>query len=620
MLMDMPSHIMIPAGEIVAILERGSDSLDRYLGEEIYANTDPAYLAAARSRLADTARLHQRRVGDRPTALLRAPGRLNAFLEYLDMCAGDHMSTTIDGDLPLCVSLRDDDIVSVTNAAPEFADGEFNIGREVALLRGAPWEGGIEDNWDNRTRLYPHYGHMRGDWLNFVSSPFLRVAWEMPGYVIPNECEESAFSVELRGVDMTFGESTIPLRGGTSSSSALVVLSFLALWLANSDRLPAWDIKFICRLLGEAEWYVGTHGGANDQTTILRNLPNCVLYNRHSQPEPDSTVLPSLRGVRTIVANSLWEANKTLGANHIFNLRKGWMDLGDDLMRLIIGVVTRHLGSGESTAPGWLAELISGRFGYDPGSIPTILERETKLWTEIDRHYNKFGSLDESLLPIPGEAIEELARLLPEEISVGDAGRLLGKDESAMERDYTLPYPEEGDYHPRSAAVFFINENRIGRALEKLFVEADSRLASGELTVSSPEYQDYQVTVGRYLDSLQATIRDDFQVSNCQLEALLDIAWAGPGYLGGKLTGAGCGGCVVVMVREGSEAAFCEYLDREYYLKAANFQVYRDRIAQFDPDVASGLAAKLDYALATASAQRMVVTFSRGAGMIDVRA
>lgn len=602
---------MIPPGEVAAILDRGPDSLVKYLGEEIYANTDPAYIAAARSRLADTARLHQRRVGDRPTALLRAPGRLNAFLEYLDMCAGDHMSTTIDGDLPLCVSLRDDDIVSVANAAPEFADGEFHIGREVALLRGAPWEGsfcdGLEDNWDNRTRVYPHYGHTRGDWLNFVRSPFPRVAWEMPG-------------VELRGADMTFGESTIPLRGGTSSSSALVVLSFLALWLANSDKLPAWDIKFICRLLGEAEWYVGTHGGANDHTTILRNLPNCVLYNRHSQPEPDSTVLPSLRGVRMIVANSLWEANKTLGANHIFNLRKGWMDLGDDLMRLIIGVVTRHLGGGKSTAPGWLAELISGRFGYDLGSIPAILERETQLWVETDRHYNKFGSLDESLLGIPGEAITELARLLPEEISVEHAGRLLGKDESAMERDYTLPYFEEGGYRPRSAAVFFINENRIGRALEKLFVEADSRLASGELTVSSSEYQDYQVTVGRYLDSLQTTIRDDFQVSNYQLEALLDIARRGPGYLGGKLTGAGCGGCVVVMVREGSEAAFREYLDREYYHKPANFQVYRDRIARLDPDVASGLAASLDSALAIASAQRSVVTFSRGAGIIDVRA
>ena len=265
------------------------------------------------------------------------PGRLGAFLEYLDMCAGDHMSTTIDGDLPLCVSPRDDGIVSILNVNAKFPGCKFSIDEQTALLRSAPWEGslceGIEDNWDNRTRIYPHHGHLRGDWVNFVRSPFLRVAWELP-------------DIKLRGADMTFGESGIPLRGGTSSSSALVVLSFLALWLANSDRLPAWDIRYICRLLGEAEWYVGTHGGANDHMTILRNRPNCVLYNRHSQPEPDSTVLPSLRGIRMIVANSLWEANKTLGANHVFNLRKGWMDLGDDLMRLIIEAVGEHIRSG----------------------------------------------------------------------------------------------------------------------------------------------------------------------------------------------------------------------------------------------------------------------------------
>ena len=35
-------------------------------------------------------------------------------------------------------------------------------------------------------------------------------------------------------------------------------------------------------------------------------------------PLLDSKVLPSLEGVRIVVANSLWEANKTLGANHVF--------------------------------------------------------------------------------------------------------------------------------------------------------------------------------------------------------------------------------------------------------------------------------------------------------------
>lgn len=599
----------VPAAEIARTLDAGADPLVRYLGEEIYSNTDAVYLTAVRTRLANTARLHASTYGDTPAVLLRAPGRLNAFLEYLDMCAGDHMSTTIDGDLPVCVSLREDDVVRLTNASPEFSAAEFSIAREMALFKSAPWEGSqckdLEDNWDNRTRIYPHHGHNRGDWMNFVRSSFLRVAWELPG-------------VKLRGVDITVGESGIPLRGGTSSSSALVVLSFLALFIANSDRLPAWDVTFICRLLGEAEWYVGTHGGANDQTTILRNLPNCVLYNRHSQPEIDSTILPGLKGVRMIVANSLWEANKTLGANHIFNLRKGWMDLGDHLTKLIIDTVTGYLNSETDLRSGWLGKLISERLGYELDSAPSLLESDTSLWQAIALRYRQFGSLDTSLLGVPDPAIDELVALLPAEISVGHAAQVLGKDRSAMDRDYTLPYMNEGGYRPRSAALFFVKENRIGRELEELLTEAETRLVSGDITVDSPDYARYQIRLGTILNDLQTTIRDDFHVSNYQLDLLLDIAQRGPGYLGGKLTGAGGGGCVVILVREGTETAFCEYLDSEYYHKPANFSVYRNKIAELPSDVSESLRANLDSALADIEAQRGVVTFSRGAGVVEV--
>lgn len=607
-----PFHISyepVNATELARLLKEESASLDRYLGEDIYFNTDPGYLAKVRKRLAATAILHAEKVGDKPTVVMRAPGRLNAFLEYLDMCAGDHISTTIDGDLPICVSVRDDDIVRVFNQNDEFQDSEFSISREVNLLLSAPWEGkaceGLEDNWDNRTRAYPYYGHAQGDWLNYIRSSFLRAAWEAP-------------EVALRGADITFGESTIPLRGGTSSSSAIVVLSFLALYLANADLLPQWGIRHICKLLGEAEWYVGTHGGANDQTTILRNKPNSVLYNRHSQPELDSTVLPSLKGVKMIVANSLWEASKSTGANHVFNLRKGWMDLGDDLMRLIISSVWAHLESGGSTEPEWLSRLIKERFGYTIDANQRMLEDETELWRTIRRNYYKFGSLDEGLLGIPILAIEQLISLLPAEISPLDAGRILGKDEHAMERDYTLPYPDEGGYRPRAAGTFFYKENRIGRALERIFIEADARLESGEIKIISKEYELYQISVGEMLDELQDSLRDDFQVSNSQLDLLLDIASRGSGYLGGKLTGAGCGGCVVIMVRDGSEEAFCEYLDRTYYNKSENFDLYREKISELSPEIADALRGNLDAALGNIESQRRAVTFSAGAGVVQV--
>lgn len=138
------------------------------------------------------------------------------------------------------------------------------------------------------------------------------------------------------------------------------MLGFLTMYLANRDRLPNWDVSEMCRLLGEAEWYVGTHGGANDQTTILCNRVNSVLYNRHSQPTLTSTPLPFLRGIHVVLANSLWEVNKSLTGNQSFNMRKGWMEIGDEVMKLVIAavsetlarVVRAHLGGGTDVELG----------------------------------------------------------------------------------------------------------------------------------------------------------------------------------------------------------------------------------------------------------------------------
>ena len=608
---------MLP-DELISALMSGNPALDEYLGSEVYANHDASYLAIQKERFIETIRLHKERVGNRPTYLLRAPGRLNAFLEYLDMCDGDHMSTTIDGDIPVAISPREDDVVSCSNSNPLFMPGEISITDELALFKSAPWENAaLPDTWDNRTRVHPYYGHKQGEWLNYVRCSFLRAGWALP-------------DVRLKGVDMTFGPASAPFRAGTSSSSAIVVLSFLALYLANKDTLPAWTMPEICSLLGEAEWYVGTHGGANDQTTILRSLPNGVLYNRHSLPVLDSDPLPCLTGVRVVLADSLWEANKALGANHTFNLRKGWMDLGDDLMKLVLRIVKGYLDSVDGKAAnkqGWLLDLINGNFGFIPERYPAILESNIKLWSTIFAKYHKFGSLVEDLLGVPCHVIEELIYLLPEEISAEHSGELLEKDADSMMRDYTLPYDEEGGYRVRNAAIFFYKENCIGRRLEEIFLEADSDLRAGKISADSPEYEEYRLEVGRLLEDLQETIRDDFQVSNSQLDLLLEISKGGPGYLGGKLTGAGSGGCVSILVREGHEDDFCRYLDAEYYHKADYFNEYcsvLDKLeSESEPDssehaIAVEMKANLSRSLQETSKLRRAVTFSRGACVLGL--
>jgi len=602
---------------LAEMLESGNPEVDKYLGEQIYVSHDPEHLAKQRARLAQTLRMHAERVGNKPTYILRAPGRLNAFLEYLDMCTGDHMSTTIDGDIPVAVSPREDDLLNVANFNPLFPADTLSLATEFGRFSKAPWgkhAEELEDNWDNRSLIYPYAGRPQGHWLNYVLSPYMRVMWDLR-------------DTQLVGADMTFGQATAPFRAGTSSSSAIVVLSFLALYLCNSDKLPVWRMKDVCKLLGEAEWYVGTHGGANDQTTILSNPANCVLYNRHSKAELDSTPLPFLKGVHVVLANSLWEVNKTREGNQSFNMRKGWMQMGDELMKLVIAEVRKAQKEGLAEGEGWLTKLIKAKFGFSAGIKPVLLESRPDYWDKIELNYKRFGSLCEDILGIPNEAITELVMLMPVKITPEDAGKILGKDSFSIKRTYTAPKRDIGGYHIRTTARFFLKENIIGRTLERIFLEAEQRVASGELSIDSPEYDAYRIQVGRLVDDLQDALCFDFRVSIPQLDVLLTVARRGPGYLGGKLTGAGKGGCVSILVRAEHSAEMCQYLDENYYGKPELFEMYKqvleDECRVCQPGTAEYDSAEerlqiLDSALANSETQRRVITFSRGACALEL--
>lgn len=598
--------VPMPSLAMSEILKRGSSELTRYLGNDIYANPDTEYISRQRERMIATIRIHAARVGDRPTWLLRAPGRLNAFLEYMDLCKGDHISTTIDGDIPVAVSLRDDSTVTAVNAFPMYPPGEFSIPEEVARFRSAPMSG-LPDDWGTRTRLHPHYGHPQGRWLNYVLSPFLRVASQLP-------------DIRLRGVDMTFGPSSLPLRTGMSSSSAIIVLAFLALYLSNEDQLPEWSVGEVCGLLGEAEWYVGTRGGANDQTTILRNEPNGLLYNRHSRAPIESTPLPPIRGASIVIANSLWEVSPHLGASDIINLRKGWMMLANEMLASIIRAVRQHLDSGGGTDPGWLRGLLSQRpSGWSDASDKVPLLESVELWDRISARYAHLGSLVEDLLGIPDAAIDELIGLLPEEVTLDQAGGMLG-------RDLTGDYPQ-GIYRLRSASELFHRQNLIGRSIERILNEAEERFRAGEITVDSPEYDEYRRQIGSLMDGIQSALRDDLGVSNAQLDRLFEIARGGPGYLGGKLMGAGVGGYAAILVRTGDVEAFCSYMDRQFYGSPENFTEYREALDHLEnahgegtPPHKAAVDMKINLlnAIRYPSEQRRPVTFSRGACILEL--
>jgi galactokinase len=98
----------------------------------------------------------------------------------------------------------------------------------------------------------------------------------------------------------------------------------------------------------------------------------------------------------------------------------------------------------------------------------------------------------------------------------------------------------------RRRAEHVVHENR--RVTET--VEA---LATGDLEA-----------VGHLFAESHASLRDLYEVSSPELDALVDIAAGTPGVIGARMTGAGFGGCTVNLVVREAAAAFARTIERDY--------------------------------------------------------
>ena len=70
--------------------------------------------------------------------------------------------------------------------------------------------------------------------------------------------------------------------------------------------------------------------------------------------------------------------------------------------------------------------------------------------------------------------------------------------------------------------------------------------------------------VGRLFDESHASLRDRFEVSSPELDAMVEIAMAVPGVIAARMTGAGFGGCTVNLVRPAAVQALRDAVMTHY--------------------------------------------------------
>lgn len=69
---------------------------------------------------------------------------------------------------------------------------------------------------------------------------------------------------------------------------------------------------------------------------------------------------------------------------------------------------------------------------------------------------------------------------------------------------------------------------------------------------------------GRCISATHASLRDLYEVSVPELDCLVEAALAFPGVLGARLTGAGFGGCAVVLLPRAARPGLAEHLEHEF--------------------------------------------------------
>lgn len=194
-----------------------------------------------------------------PSMAYRAPARINILGEHVDYVRYLPTASLPFGskehEMIMLFSPTDDGRVRGASMNPSFSPFEFSLDED--LIRGESWEQSIF----NRPAPAPH-------WSNYCKGAVFFAGWKFAAPV-------------SRGFQFLVA-STIPANSGASSSSALVTLTGAAIRRVNRIEIEMSDLAIES---SQAEWYLGTRGGALDHTAICLAREGSLVYISHADQQ-----------------------------------------------------------------------------------------------------------------------------------------------------------------------------------------------------------------------------------------------------------------------------------------------------------------------------------------------
>ncbi|MCS7263974.1 MAG: hypothetical protein NZ805_03985 [Armatimonadetes bacterium] len=188
--------------------------------------------------------------------LVRSPSRLNLMGRHIDHRGGFVHPIALPREILIAVQPREDEILNIHHALTSSFPSHIFKFSEIS-----PPKSLSVDEWDRWTREHSKQRKEVAGWAIYAeAAAATMVNWH-------KELGISDLKL-MKGLNaVVYGD--IPPEAGLSSSSALFIAFLLALLHCNFGAQRLKVSPSIAEIFGYGEWYVGTRGGAGDHAAIL---------------------------------------------------------------------------------------------------------------------------------------------------------------------------------------------------------------------------------------------------------------------------------------------------------------------------------------------------------------
>lgn len=460
--------------------------------------------------------------GDREVVICRAPARVNLMGRHIEHRGGSINVMSVNKETLVCAAKRDDDVVNISNLDSKFKDYSFSIMEAIKNVDTQNWVEFIEND-----AILKMVTDSKGEWVNYVKAAVLRLQLKNKDFLVS-------------GMDMMF-YGNIPVAAGLSSSSSIVVATAESVIALNDIDM---QVKEFINLCGEGEWFVGSRGGSGDHAAMKCGRFGMITHLKFFPFEIDGSVqLPD--DYRVIVANSYIEAKKSEGAKDLFNQRIACYEFGLMMIK--------------------------------------------KLFPQYAHKLNYLRDISTRNLSLTQSRIYEMLLALPEKMTSDEVHEQLSEYKDKIERiQKSHKIPEY--YEVRSVVLYGIAEcERANRSYELL--KNGDYMTLGKLMNISHDGDrvwkdnkpfDYSAS-DSYLKSLISDLASEiperveraqiynqpggYACSTKVIDELVDYVNRQEGVLGSELSGAGLGGCILILVKKEKANDILDLLKKHYYEK-----------------------------------------------------